>query len=180
MRRTIRTGTSTCPAASGTCRSCRKRPSTTSSAAPPPACSSCRRATTSSGRTSRASAMPRRDPGIVATLGGRSLSVIALLLIVAFFLSAPALAQDAVENFYRGRQVNLTVGYGPGGGYDTAARLLALSSPLPSRQSRRGGAEHAWRRQPARGQLPLLGRAPGWHDHRPYRQRHRADRTDRA
>src|SRR5262245_31343403 len=73
--------------------------------------------------------MPRRDTGFVATLGGRSLSVIASLLIVAFFLSAPALAQDAVENFYRGRQVNLTVGYGPGGGYDTAARLLARHLP---------------------------------------------------
>jgi tripartite-type tricarboxylate transporter receptor subunit TctC len=34
-------------------------------------------------------------------------------------------AQTAVEDFYRGRQVNLIVGYGPGGGYDTAARLLA-------------------------------------------------------
>ena len=43
--------------------------------------------------------------------------------------AAPALAQDAVENFYRGRQVNLIVGYGPGGGYDTAARLLARYLP---------------------------------------------------
>src|SRR5262245_6796616 len=129
MRRTIRTGTSTCPAASGTCRSCRKRPSTTSSAAPPPACSSCRRATTSSGRTSRASAMPRREWGAVGTLRGRSFSMIASVIVAAFCLVAPALAQDAVENFYRGRQVNLIVGYGPGGGYDTAARLLARHLP---------------------------------------------------
>src|SRR5262245_13028641 len=32
---------------------------------------------------------------------------------------------DAVADFYRGKQVNLIVGYGPGGGYDTYARLLA-------------------------------------------------------
>ncbi len=34
-------------------------------------------------------------------------------------------AQDAVEAFYRGRQINLVVGYGPGGGYDLTARLVA-------------------------------------------------------
>ena len=73
--------------------------------------------------------MGPRFRGDDATLGGRSLSVIASLLVAAFFLSAPAFAQDAVENFYRGRQVNLIVGYGPGGGYDTAARLLARYLP---------------------------------------------------
>ena len=36
-----------------------------------------------------------------------------------------ALAQDSVEAFYKGRQINLIVGYGPGGGYDLTARLLA-------------------------------------------------------
>src|SRR5262249_6171360 len=34
-------------------------------------------------------------------------------------------AQDTVEAFYQGRQINLIVGYGPGGGYDLTARLLA-------------------------------------------------------
>jgi tripartite-type tricarboxylate transporter receptor subunit TctC len=34
-------------------------------------------------------------------------------------------AQAAVEAFYKGHQINLIVGYGPGGGYDLAARLLA-------------------------------------------------------
>ena len=33
-------------------------------------------------------------------------------------------AQGAVEAFYKGRQINLIVGYGPGGGYDLTARLL--------------------------------------------------------
>jgi tripartite-type tricarboxylate transporter receptor subunit TctC len=30
-----------------------------------------------------------------------------------------------VEDFYKGKQINLIVGYGPGGGYDVVARLLA-------------------------------------------------------
>src|SRR5262249_50571490 len=34
-------------------------------------------------------------------------------------------AQDSVESFYQSRQLNLVVGYGPGGGYDLTARLLA-------------------------------------------------------
>jgi tripartite-type tricarboxylate transporter receptor subunit TctC len=46
----------------------------------------------------------------------------ALLAVVAAGL---ARAQDAVETFYKGRQINLIVGYGPGGGYDLTARLLA-------------------------------------------------------
>jgi tripartite-type tricarboxylate transporter receptor subunit TctC len=36
-----------------------------------------------------------------------------------------AVSADAVADFYRGRTVNLVVGYGPGGGYDLCARLLA-------------------------------------------------------
>ena len=40
------------------------------------------------------------------------------------FATAPARA-DAVADFYKGRQVNLIVGYGTGGGYDVYARLIA-------------------------------------------------------
>ena len=54
-----------------------------------------------------------------------SVSRIIASLVAIFFLAHPALAQNSVEDFYRGRQVNLIVGYGPGGGYDTVARLLA-------------------------------------------------------
>jgi len=45
-----------------------------------------------------------------------------------------ALAQPTVEDFYRGKQVNLIVGYGPGGGYDLVARLVArhLGRYVPS------------------------------------------------
>ncbi len=37
----------------------------------------------------------------------------------------PARAQSAVADFYRGKQITLIVGYGPGGGYDITARLVA-------------------------------------------------------
>jgi tripartite-type tricarboxylate transporter receptor subunit TctC len=38
--------------------------------------------------------------------------------------SVPARAND-VEGFYRGRSINVIIGYGPGGGYDAYGRLLA-------------------------------------------------------
>jgi tripartite-type tricarboxylate transporter receptor subunit TctC len=37
----------------------------------------------------------------------------------------PAAAADTVADFYRGRTINLVVGYAPGGGYDLCARLVA-------------------------------------------------------
>src|SRR5437764_663142 len=45
--------------------------------------------------------------------------------LVALVAAAPASAQDAVAQFYRGKQINLFIGTTPGGGYDTYARLLA-------------------------------------------------------
>lgn len=42
----------------------------------------------------------------------------------AALLTAPAHA-DAVATFYKGKQVQVIVGYGPGGGYDIYARMLA-------------------------------------------------------
>jgi tripartite-type tricarboxylate transporter receptor subunit TctC len=39
--------------------------------------------------------------------------------------SAPAKAADAVADFYRGKTVQVLVGFGPGGGYDLYARTLA-------------------------------------------------------
>jgi tripartite-type tricarboxylate transporter receptor subunit TctC len=46
------------------------------------------------------------------------------LLSLLFFVS-PALRESGVDDFYRGRTLNLIVGYGPGGGYDLCARLVA-------------------------------------------------------
>jgi tripartite-type tricarboxylate transporter receptor subunit TctC len=50
---------------------------------------------------------------------------LAIALVLAALASGPGRAQGAVEAFYKGRQINLIVGYGPGGGYDLTARLLA-------------------------------------------------------
>jgi tripartite-type tricarboxylate transporter receptor subunit TctC len=51
--------------------------------------------------------------------------VAATALLFSFSLASPAQAQSTVEDFYKNRQINLIVGYGPGGGYDITARLLA-------------------------------------------------------
>jgi tripartite-type tricarboxylate transporter receptor subunit TctC len=48
-----------------------------------------------------------------------------LLLLAVTAFAHPALAQNSVEDFYKGKQFNLIVGYGPGGGYDITARLVA-------------------------------------------------------
>ena len=48
----------------------------------------------------------------------------AAMAITAVFAVAPAYA-DAVADFYKGKQIDLVVGYGPSGGYDNYARLLA-------------------------------------------------------
>jgi len=45
--------------------------------------------------------------------------------VLATALTVSPAHADAVANFYKGRLVNLIVGYGPGGGYDIYARLLA-------------------------------------------------------
>jgi len=45
-----------------------------------------------------------------------------LLMLLA---SLPARAEDGVADFYRGRTVNVIVGYSAGGGYDTYTRILA-------------------------------------------------------
>jgi tripartite-type tricarboxylate transporter receptor subunit TctC len=46
------------------------------------------------------------------------------LLLASLALTAQACA-DTVADFYKGRTVTLIVGYGPGGGYDLFARLMA-------------------------------------------------------
>jgi tripartite-type tricarboxylate transporter receptor subunit TctC len=53
--------------------------------------------------------------------------IVRVVLAAAFAGSAAsaALGQDAIEAFYRGRTVTITVGSAVGGGYDTYARLVA-------------------------------------------------------
>jgi tripartite-type tricarboxylate transporter receptor subunit TctC len=58
----------------------------------------------------------------------------AFFVVSAFFIGliSPATAQD-VENFYRGKQVRIIVGFSSGGGYDQYGRLLArhISKHIP-------------------------------------------------
>ena len=60
-------------------------------------------------------------------------SAAALLMLVS--LPPAAVHADTVADFYRGRTVALVVGYGPGGGYDLCARLVArhIGRHIPGR-----------------------------------------------
>ncbi len=49
----------------------------------------------------------------------------AIAFSISLLLALSAARADEVADFYRGRQVDLIVGFGPGGGYDIYARLLA-------------------------------------------------------
>src|SRR3954463_10809601 len=51
------------------------------------------------------------------SLAGVFLAVIALLTSQA--------RAESLDEFYKGKRLTLTVGYGPGGGYDVFARLVA-------------------------------------------------------
>src|SRR6516225_4763395 len=56
---------------------------------------------------------------------GGSARILPLMLATAFLaIAAPARA-DSVADFYRGKRINLVIGFGTGGGYVTYARLLA-------------------------------------------------------
>jgi tripartite-type tricarboxylate transporter receptor subunit TctC len=49
----------------------------------------------------------------------------AIVAALAAVSTSPAQSQDAVEQFFRGKTINIYVGSSAGGGYDTYARLLA-------------------------------------------------------
>jgi tripartite-type tricarboxylate transporter receptor subunit TctC len=57
----------------------------------------------------------------------------ALVFAVAWLTANTALAQDAVEAFYRGKSVTITVGSAVGGGFDAYARLVShhLAKHIP-------------------------------------------------
>jgi len=55
--------------------------------------------------------------------GLRLIFALALVLLIAPM--APANAQDAVAQFYKGKELKLYIGSTPGGGYDSYSRLLA-------------------------------------------------------
>ncbi len=51
------------------------------------------------------------------------------LLAVGASLLPVAVQANAIEDFYRGKSMNLLIGYAPGGGYDSYARTLARHMP---------------------------------------------------
>src|SRR5450432_3676931 len=77
----------------------------------------------------------------------------ALASAAALALAVPAArAQDAERAFFSGKTIRLVVGYGPGGGYDAYARMIAphLSKAL--------GASVVVENQPGAGGLVALNR----------------------
>jgi tripartite-type tricarboxylate transporter receptor subunit TctC len=65
----------------------------------------------------------------------RSLTRLASGVAAAVGASAPALAQQSVESFYRGKSIELYIGLSPGGGYDLYSRLVAryMGEHLPGK-----------------------------------------------
>jgi tripartite-type tricarboxylate transporter receptor subunit TctC len=54
---------------------------------------------------------------------------IAVAVGIAAVLFSPAAKADAIADFYRGKTLRMLIGYGPGGGYDLYARLVAEFLP---------------------------------------------------
>ena len=54
---------------------------------------------------------------------------IAWTLAAAMLIAAPAAHADAISDFYKGKQLRMLIGYGPGGGYDIYGRLVAEFLP---------------------------------------------------
>src|ERR1700744_4883257 len=50
-------------------------------------------------------------------------------VLVALRICGGAAQADPVADFYRGKTIRMLIGYGPGGGYDLYARLLAVFLP---------------------------------------------------
>jgi len=58
-----------------------------------------------------------------------NMRVAALWIAACAAVAAPAHAQESVANFYKGKQIRLIIGLGPGEAYDVYARLLARHYP---------------------------------------------------
>jgi tripartite-type tricarboxylate transporter receptor subunit TctC len=72
-------------------------------------------------------------PGIRRLVLGGLVTTLAVLFSGAVI--HPARSQQAVEDFYRGKQLDMVIGYSPGGTYDLYARLVArfLGNYIPGR-----------------------------------------------
>ena len=86
------------------------------------------------------------------TLAARALAT-SFIVAMAVLAAAPAArAQEAERAFFNGKTVRLVVGYGPGGGYDAYARMVA------PHLSRALGASVVVENQPGAGGLVALNR----------------------
>ena len=68
--------------------------------------------------------MKMRGATAIASLLPRAMRLTAMLL-ACLAVHAPVAKAQSVEDFYRGRTLNLVIGYSVGGGYDIHGRLLA-------------------------------------------------------
>jgi tripartite-type tricarboxylate transporter receptor subunit TctC len=64
-----------------------------------------------------------------------SLALIGLATLISAVTVEPARSQQSVEDFYRGKQLDMVIGYSPGGTYDLYARLVArfLGNYIPGK-----------------------------------------------
>ena len=85
-------------------------------------------------------------------------------LIVMATTAATGARGEAVADFYKGKTVNIYIGFGPGGGYDTYTRVLArhFGRFIPGNPTVRA-AEHARRRRREIRHLPLQRGTARWH-----------------
>jgi tripartite-type tricarboxylate transporter receptor subunit TctC len=86
------------------------------------------------------------------TIGSVACLALVLATSLAMAVATPARAQDAERAYFGGKTVRMVVGYGPGGGYDAYARMIAphLSKAL--------GASVVVENQPGAGGLVALNR----------------------
>ncbi|MFN4283280.1 MAG: Bug family tripartite tricarboxylate transporter substrate binding protein [Alphaproteobacteria bacterium] len=56
---------------------------------------------------------------------GRTAVAVALSAAALAFLPATAQAQQSVEQFYKGKTINMYIGFAPGGSYDSLARMVS-------------------------------------------------------
>jgi len=65
----------------------------------------------------------------------RRLALMSLVATLTVAVIQPARSQQAVEDFYRGKQLDMVIGYSPGGTYDLYARLVArfLGNYIPGK-----------------------------------------------
>ena len=58
-------------------------------------------------------------------LRAKAVAAVGFALVMAAAAAGPVAAQDSVADFYHGKTIRLIIGYSPGGGYDSYARLVA-------------------------------------------------------